>query len=75
MRSSHFIYDSISVCAKRRNDKTITISIFTVQEWGTGYAVLWNQLTVQPGLEDGDVLELVWVSLEGVCAQNNEVGA
>lgn len=28
MRSSHFIYDSFSVCAKRRNDKTINISIF-----------------------------------------------
>ena len=73
MRSSHFIYDSFSVCAKRRNDKTITISIFTVQEWGTGYAVLWNQLTVQAGLEDGDVLELVRGCQKGVFAQDDKV--
>ena len=42
---------------------------------GMGYAVLPNPLTVQPGLENGDVLALFRVSVEGVCAQNNEVGA
>ena len=36
MRSSHFIYDSFSVCAKRRNDKTINISILLCRNGGRG---------------------------------------
>ena len=40
---------------------------------GTGYAALPDPLAVQPGLEDGDVLELVRWCQKGVFAQNDKV--
>ena len=36
MRSSRFIYDSFSVCVKRRNDKNITILILPCRNGGRG---------------------------------------